>query len=313
MSFIRMVINMPSIMRSKRQNIPNSNYRKKKIIRRVIIYFLLITIGFGMMMPLVVLISTSLKTYDDIIQNPTALLPSKVTLEAFVTVIKGNPYLLYLRNTVFITVVTVIASCLTSAFVAYGFVRFKVKGAKFLFGLFLAGMLIPGQILIIPMFELYNKLNWINTFLPFIIPPLFGGGIFNIFLQRQFMRGINNDVFESAQMDGASELTIFTKIVLPISKPVMITIAIFSFLNTWNDLFGPLIYLDDPNLWTLAKGTYMIYQDAIGSMGITGSTILPWNILSASNVLVSVPIIVLYFFAQQHFMEGVKVTGSKEG
>ncbi|QWB95420.1 carbohydrate ABC transporter permease [Mycoplasmatota bacterium] len=289
-----------------------TSYMKKNKMKIFIIYFLLLVIGFGMFLPLVVLLSTSLKTYDDMLINPTSLLPAKITFDAFVTVIQGNPYLLYLRNTVFITVFNVIASCLTSAFVAYGFVRFKVKGAKLLFGLFISGMLIPGQILIIPMFELYNKIGWTNTFLPFIIPPLFGGGIFNIFLQRQFMRGIGKEVFESAQMDGASELAIFFKIVLPISKPVMITIAIFTFLNTWNDLFGPLIYLDNQNLWTLAKGTYMIYQDAIGELGASGATILPWHILSAANVLVSVPIIILYFFAQQYFMEGVNITGSKE-
>lgn len=290
----------------------SSNYYFKKRLVLGMLYFLLIILGISMLMPLIILISTSLKSYEEMLMFPTTLLPKNITFEAFVTVFRDNPFFRYLGNTAIITLFTVIGSVFTSAFVAYGFVRFKVRGAKLLFGLFISGMLIPGQILIIPMFELYNRMGWINSFLPFIIPPLFGGGIFNIFLQRQFMRGISREVFESAEIDGASELSIFIKIALPMNKPVLITIAIFTFLNSWNDLFGPLIYLDDPELWTLAKGTYMIYQNAIGELGATGGTILPWNILSAANVLVSIPIIILYFFAQKHFMEGVKLTGSKE-
>lgn len=296
----------------QKQRSPGVNYRLKKRLVYGMLYTLIALLGISMLMPLIVLIGTSLKSYDEMLQYPTMLFPKQVTFQAFVTVFRDNPFFLYLRNTLIITVFSVVGCVFTSAFVAYGFVRFKVKGAKLLFGMFISGMLIPGQILIIPMFELYNKMGWINTFLPFIIPPLFGGGIFNIFLQRQFMRGISREVFESAEVDGASELSIFLKIALPMNKPVLITIAIFTFLNSWNDLFGPLIYLDNPELWTLAKGTYMIYQNAIGELGATGGNILPWNILSAANVLISIPIIVLYFFAQKHFMEGVKLTGSKE-
>ena len=294
------------------KHMKNSNYYLKKRLTLGTLYFLIIILSISMLLPLIILISTSLKSYEEMLMFPTTLLPKNITFEAFITVFRDNPFFRYLGNTAIITLFTVLGSVFTSAFVAYGFVRFKVRGAKLLFGLFISGMLIPGQILIIPMFELYNRMGWINSFLPFIIPPLFGGGIFNIFLQRQFMRGISREVFESAEIDGASELSIFIKIALPMNKPVLITIAIFTFLNSWNDLFGPLIYLDDPELWTLAKGTYMIYQNAIGELGATGGTILPWNILSAANVLVSIPIIILYFFAQKHFMEGVKLTGSKE-
>lgn len=289
-----------------------TNYYLKKRLVIGTLYILLILLGISMLMPFIILISTSLKSYDEMLINPTVIFPKALTFEAFIIVFKENPFFLYLRNTLIITVFTIFGSVFTSAFVAYGFVRFKAPGSKLLFGLFISGMLIPGQILIIPMFELYNRMGWINSFLPFIIPPLFGGGIFNIFLQRQFMRGISREVFESAEIDGASEMTIFLRIALPMTRPVLITITIFTFLNSWNDLFGPLIYLDNPKLWTLAKGIYMIYQNAIGELGASGGTILPWNILSAANVLISIPIIILYFFAQKHFMEGVKISGSKE-
>lgn len=290
----------------------SNKFTARKKINKTFVYLMLIIIGVAMLTPLIVLFATSFKTYDELIMSPNTLLPKKLSLQSFVFVFKNYPYFKYLLNTVFITVITIVSTCLSSALVAYGFVRFKVKGSKLLFGLFISGMLIPGQILIIPMFELYDKLGWIDTFLPFIIPPIFGGGIFNVFLQRQFMRGLGKEIFESAEIEGASEIQIFFKIVLPMVKPVMVTIAIFTFINSWNDLFGPLIYLNDPNKWTLAKGTYMIFQDALGSLGSSGASILPWNILSAANILVSVPIIILYFFAQRQFIEGVKITGSKE-
>lgn len=288
------------------------NDKTKRSATKSMVYFLLVALGMLMLLPLIILITTSLKSYNELIMHPNAIFPKEITLDSFIEVLTKHPYFLYLGNTVIITVLSILGACLTSAFVAYGFVRFNVKGSKLLFAIFISGMLIPGQILTIPMFELYDNLGWMDTFLPFIIPPLFGGGIFNIFLQRQFMRGLGREIFESAEIDGASELQIFFKIALPLSKPVLITIGIFTFINSWNDLFGPLIYLNDPQKWTLAKGTYMIYQDAIGTLGVSGATILPWNILSAANVLVSIPIIIIYFFAQRHFMEGVKLTGSKE-
>ena len=286
--------------------------RKKVKPARFFAYAALIGASLIMIMPLVILVSTSFKPYSDLMSRPTALFPSKVTLESFIKVFEENPYMLYLGNTVFITAVSVVACCLSSAFVAYGFVRFRVRGSKLFFGLFISGMLIPGQVLTIPMYELYDRMGWVNTFLPFIIPPLFGGGIFNVFLQRQYMRNIPASLFEAAEIDGGTEMQIFFTIALRMARPVLVTIAIFTFMNSWNDLFGPLIYLDDPQLWTLAKGNYMIYQAEIGRLGSSGGAVLPWNIISAANVIVIIPIIVLYFMAQRFFIEGIQTTGLKE-
>ena len=291
------------------------NPHREKIKRRIshgVLIAMLVILSVVLAFPLIILILTSFKTYDELILNPTGLFPRAWSTEAFVQVFSENPYFLYLGNTLLITVVSVLGCCLTSAFVAYGFSRFRVRGSGLIFAVLLSGMLIPGQVLTIPMFELYDKIGWTNSFLPFLIPPLFGGGIVNIFLQRQFMRGINRSVFEAAEIDGASELRIFLNITLPMSIPVMITIAIFTFLNSWNDLFGPLIYLEDPRLWTLAKGNYMIYQAEMGKMGSMGTDVLPWNILSAASLVTVVPIIVLYAVAQRYFMEGIQITGSKE-
>lgn len=286
--------------------------RSKKVkTEKVVTYTLLIIVALAMLMPLVVLFATSVRTYDDLVQNPTHLFGTEFSLDAFAKVLEENPYFMYLGNTLLITVVSIVGSCFTSAMVGYGFARFKAPGSKFLFALFMAGMIIPGQVLNIPMFEIYKRLGWINTFLPFIIPVWFGGGAFNFFLQRQFMKGLPPALMEAAEIDGCSEVGIFFRIVLPLSKPVITTIAVFTFINCWNDLYGPLLYLEDPSLWTLAKGNYMIYQAELGKQGVSGGSILPWNIISAANAISIVPIIILYFFAQRVFVEGIATTGIK--
>lgn len=284
---------------------------KKFKTEKVVTYTLLIIVSLAMLMPLVVLFATSVRTYDDLVQNPTHLFGTEFSLDAFAKVLEENPYFMYLVNTLLITVVSIVGCCFTSAMVGYGFARFKAPGSKFLFALFMAGMIIPGQVLNIPMFEIYKRLGWINTFLPFIIPVWFGGGAFNFFLQRQFMKGLPPALMEAAEIDGCSEVGIFFRIVLPLSKPVITTIAVFTFINCWNDLYGPLLYLEDPSLWTLAKGNYMIYQAELGKQGVSGGSILPWNIISAANAISIVPIIILYFFAQRVFVEGIATTGIK--
>lgn len=284
---------------------------KKFKTEKVVTYTLLIIVSLAMLMPLVVLFATSVRTYDDLVQNPTHLFGTEFSLDAFAKVLEENPYFMYLGNTLLITVISIVGCCFTSAMVGYGFARFKAPGSKFLFALFMAGMIIPGQVLNIPMFEIYKRLGWINTFLPFIIPVWFGGGTFNFFLQRQFMKGLPPALMEAAEIDGCSEVGIFFRIVLPLSKPVITTIAVFTFINCWNDLYGPLLYLEDPSLWTLAKGNYMIYQAELGKQGVSGGSILPWNIISAANAISIVPIIILYFFAQRVFVEGIATTGIK--
>ncbi len=285
--------------------------KNHKKLGKIVTYLLLISISVVMLMPLIVLFATSVRTYDDLMLNPSKLFGSSFSLEAFGKVLGENPYLRYLGNTLIITVVSILGCCLTSALVAYGFARFKVPGAGIIFAIFMSGMIIPGQVLNIPMFEMYKNLGWINTFYPFIVPVWFGGGIFNIFLQRQFMRGIPSSLMEAAEVDGCSEFGIFVRIALPLAKPVIITIAVFTFLNCWNDLYGPLLYLEDQSVWTLAKGNYMIYQAELGNQGISGGTVLPWNIISAANVITIIPIVILYFFAQRVFVEGITTTGIK--
>jgi len=280
-----------------------SNYKNRK---KLIIYTLLLLGSMVMITPLVVLVSTSLKTYTQILADPMTLIPKPFSFAAYAQVFTQVPFLRYLLNTVFITVIQIFGTVFTSVAVAYGFARFDFPHKEIIFIAFLLGMMVPAQVLTIPVFEIYSRLNWINTFLPFIIPPFFGGGIFNIFLARQFFRGIPKSLYESAEIDGANEFQIFTKIVIPLSKPVLLTIGIFTYINSWNDLFGPLLYLQDEKLWTISKGTYELYTQTMAGSGQPD-----WSLLSAANVITIVPVVIIYFFAQRYFIEGINFTGMK--
>lgn len=274
--------------------------------KQIIVYTLLLLVSLLMATPLIVLVATSFKTFTQIVANPMSLIPRPFTLESYIRVFTEMPFLRYLFNTVFITAFQIFGTVFTSLLVAYGFARFPFKHKEIIFVAFLLGMMIPGQVLTIPMFELYSNFGWINTFLPFIVPPFFGGGIFNIFLARQFFRGIPTSLYESAELDGCSEFQIFTKIAVPLSKPVLLTIAIFTFINSWNDLFGPLLYLQNDKLWTIAKGTYELYTQTMAGGGQPN-----WALLSAANVVIILPVVFIYFFAQRYFIEGINFTGMK--
>jgi len=292
-----------AIMINIKHNKPFSNTLKRK---QLLTYFMLITIGLVMIIPVFMLVVTSLKTLTQVIANPLSFLPSPLSFDSYIKVFTEVPFFQYLLNTLFITVFQIFGSVFTAALVAYGFARFPFRHKEVIFVAFLLGMMVPAQVLTIPLFELYTNYGWINTFLPFIIPPFFGGGIFNIFLARQFFRGIPTSLFESAELDGCNEFMIFWKIILPLSKPLLLTIGIFAFINSWNDLFGPLLYLQDENLWTLAKGTYALYTETMAGGGQPN-----WPLLAAANVIIIIPVVILYFFAQRYFIEGINMTGIK--
>mgnify|MGYP000942363567 FL=1 len=160
----------------------------------------------------------------------------------------------------------------------------------------LSTIMIPGQILQIPLYEMYRGMGWINTYKPMIIPAFLGGGITNVFLIRQFFNSLPKSIFESAQIDGAGEFRIFATIAVPLSKAIIFTVAIFSFTASWNDFYSPLLYINDDKKYTLAYGLYIFFDKfKVGSYKA-------WNIICAANLVVIVPIIVLYFFAQRYFV-----------
>jgi len=270
-----------------------------KNIKIAIVYAVLVLLSIIFLIPLFWMISTSLKSDEEVMTTSTKWIPSTLKWNNYVKAVKAFPFLLYLRNTVFLTIVNTIGTLLTGSLVAYSFAKLKWKGKRLLFAITIATMFIPGHVLVVPTYIVYSKLGWVNTYLPLIIPSWLGGGAFTIFLLRQFFISLPDEIIEAARLDGASELAIFTKIVLPISVPALITVSIFTVLFVWNDFFGPLIYLHKSELWTLSIGLRSFQQRYTTH----------WNLLMAASTLMSLPMIVIYFFLQDKIIKGFTFKG----
>ena len=279
---------------------------RRKIKKSTIVIDIILVISTCLvLLPIVTMVMTSLKTFEDVQMNPASLIPKEFTLKNYVTVFTEFPFTQYLINTLFITITSTVGITLTSALVAYAFARFDFKYKGLIFAVMLSTIMIPGQILQIPLYEMYRGMGWINTYKPMIIPAFLGGGITNVFLIRQFFNSLPKSIFESAQIDGAGEFRIFATIAVPLSKAIIFTVAIFSFTASWNDFYSPLLYINDDKKYTLAYGLYIFFDKfKVGSYKA-------WNIICAANLVVIVPIIVLYFFAQRYFVEGITLGGVK--
>lgn len=280
---------------------PSLTITQRKRIQTIFVYLFLIVSSTATVLPLLWMISTSLKSGSVIFQIPPQWFPDSLHWENYQRAITDIPFFLYLKNTVIITFFRMIAEVFVSALVAYGFARFDFPGKNIWFMILLSTIMLPGEITMIPVFIMFSKLGWINTFKPLIVPAFFGGQAVFVFLLRQFFLTIPRELEEAALMDGASRWQIFYKIFLPLSKPALVTIALFSFQGSWNDLLGPLMYLNDSNKFTLQLGLAMF----------NGMTKVEWGPLMAASLLVLLPTLVLFFSLQKYFVEGISITGIK--
>ncbi len=212
------------------------------------------------------------------------------------------PFRQFLWNTLIIVFFSVLGGTLSAALCGYGFARVRFRGREPLFIILLATMMIPGQVTMIPVYILFKELRWIDTFLPLIVPAWFGGGAFSIFLLRQFFRQIPYEMEEAAKIDGCSPLATWWRIVLPLSFPALATVSIFSFMGAWNDYMGPLIYINDTSKYTLALGLSLFK----GQYGVDTP-----HLMMAATLVVLLPVLILFFFAQKHFIQGIVVSGVK--
>ncbi|MDR9853155.1 carbohydrate ABC transporter permease [Paenibacillus sp. VCA1] len=268
---------------------------------KLIAFLLLIGGAAVVLVPLLWTVSTSLKSPAEVFQD--SFIPKVWHWDNYKNAVTAVPFFLFLKNTLIILIPVMIGTVFSSALCAYGFARFRFKGKRFLFLVLLATMMLPGQVTMIPMFIMFKEAGWVDTFLPLIIPSFFGGGAFNIFLIRQFMRGIPRDLDEAAFMDGASRWSIFTRIMLPLSKPPLIAVSIFTFMGVWNDFQGPLIYLNTNTKYTLALGLSMF----------KGLYNVEWNMLMAATILIMLPAIIVFFFLQKYFIEGISLSSATKG
>ncbi|HOX38242.1 MAG TPA: carbohydrate ABC transporter permease [Candidatus Brocadiia bacterium] len=283
--------------------------QKHSFYTRLAIHAVLIILAVPFTMPLIWMISTSLKTKEQIFPNEVVTSisgflaewrPSPVRWANYAEGLRYVPFPLYLRNTLMLCAFNVTGAVLSSALVAYAFAKLQWRGRKLIFSIVIATMILPGQVTMIPTFALYRWLGWYGTYLPMIVPAFLGNAFF-IFLLRQFFMTIPDDLCDAARIDGCSEWGIFWRMMLPLAKPALATCALFQFLGTWNDFNGPLIYLNDQNKYTLAYGL----QQFLGSYGSE------WALLMAATTVFTIPIIILFFLAQRTFIQGIATTGSK--
>ncbi|MBG9986342.1 carbohydrate ABC transporter permease [Facklamia sp. DSM 111018] len=264
-------------------------------------YLFLSLVGVVLLMPLLWMVATSLKSMEEIVSFPPNLFPEQLRWENYPNTIKAFPFVRYTLNTLFITIFVVLGNVLSNSFIAYGFAKLKFPGKRFLFILVLSTMMIPGFVTMIPQYILFSKMGWVGTYLPLIVPSFFGSA-FNIFLVRQYYMTINDELIEAAQMDGASHLYIWSRVMIPLSKPVLVTIALNAFNGAWNDFLGPLLYIHNEELYTLQ----------IGLQSFKNQSTTQWNYLMVGACLVLLPTLVLFFLAQNYFIEGIDLTGGSK-
>jgi multiple sugar transport system permease protein len=274
---------------------------KRTKVSTAAIYATLSLFGAAFVIPFLWMVATSLKGSGAIFAMPPQWIPKEFHFENYLVIFDRMPFLQYLRNSLFVTLLTIIGVVGTSSLVAYAFACLRWPGRDALFVLILVTMMLPMQVTMIPVFVLFKELGWLNTFKPLVVPAFFGGGAFNIFLLRQFFLGIPKDLADAARIDGCSEFRIYWNIMLPLARPALATVSIMTFMFTWNDFLGPLIYLSDKTKGTLALGLSMF----------VGQYATEWAQMMAASVLMMVPMIVLFFFFQRYFIQGFTMSGIK--
>lgn len=270
-------------------------------VGKIVTYIILLALAAMMLFPFLWLISSSLKTQLDIFAYPPEWVPNPPVWNNYVEAMTFRPFGTYLRNSLVIAALNVTAVVLSSSLCAYGFARIRFKGRDFWFSVVIATILLPNIVTLVPQFIIFTRLGWVDTILPLTVPLFFGGGAFNIFLLRQFFRSIPEELADAARIDGCSEFGIYWRIMLPLSKPALITVGIFTFLASWNDLLAPLVYLRSPDTFTVA----------VGLAQFRGALVSRWDLQMAAAVVMIVPVIILFFFAQRYFIKGIVMTGLK--
>lgn len=279
-----------------------------KLTKIAFTHIALVIFSIVFVMPFLWMLTTAIKPIGETMTTPPRWIPSHWQWFNYRdAILYGSkevgfiPFLVYARNTIIITVLSVAGAVLSNSLVAYSFARLKWPGRDLFFAATLATMMVPFPVTMVPSFALFRWLGWVGTFKPLWVPA-FLGSAFSIFLLRQFFKTIPMELSEAAKIDGATEFHIFTDVVLPLAKPALAVVALFTFMGAWNDFMGPLIYLVDQGSFTLSLGL-QAYQTQHGGT--------PWNLLMAASVMVIAPIVIVFFFAQKLFIQGIATSGLK--
>ena len=268
-----------------------------------IVYLLLLAGSGFMLFPLFWMISTSLKTMEEANSPRITWWPAQPQPDAYRQVLTDSRWLLYFSNSAFVTTLAVLGTLVSVAAVAYAFSRIQWPGRNIVFFLMLSTLMLPYQTTLVPQYVMFNKIGWVGTYNPIVIPGFFAGGALYIFLLRQFMLGLPKELDEAALIDGASHFQIWWHLILPLCKPALATIAVFLFVGNWNALQAPLIYLQRANMYTLPVVIANLINPQV--------QVQPWPLIMAASALTMIPLIVVFFFTQRYILESVALTGTK--
>ena len=268
------------------------------------IYALALLLSAVFALPLIWLVSTSLKTGSQAFRMPPQFIPNPVVLDNYVKGLTYLPFGRYMLNTMIIIVPRIAATLLVCSLVAYGFSRIEWDGRDALFFVCVGTMVIPFAVTMIPLYLLFHRIGWVGTYLPLIVPQLFADPYY-VFLLRQFFMGIPGELSDAARVDGCGEAGIFWRIILPLSRPVLAVVALFQFMYSWGEYLGPLIYISDPKKLTVSLALVQF-----GSAW-RGATLDRYTWFMAAATAMTLPVLVIFFLVQRTFIEGISLTGLK--
>ena len=265
---------------------------------------LLLLVAAGSIMfilPFAWMVSTSLKSSDEVLRFPPVWIPASLRFENYSVPWGRLPFGTYYRNTITVVVLNLLGTLLSSSIVAYGFARLRFRGRNLLFILVLSTMMLPAQVTLVPTYYLFAKLGWVNSLKPLIVPVYFGSP-FSIFLLRQFFMTISHELDDAAEIDGCGFLSIYWRIILPLSRPALGVIAIFQFTYDWNDFFSALIYINSPKHFTIALGLRTLQSTVL---------YVPMQHIMAMTLVAMLPVLLIFVLAQRYFIQGIVITGIK--
>lgn len=279
--------------------------RSAKIQKRLTVGVSLALLSAGLvsfLFPIYWMVVASLKTLDEVFLFPPSWWPRELQWQNYREALTFMPFGRYALNTILVTSANVVGVALSCSLVAFAFARLRAKGRDVLFLFILSTMMLPPQVTMIPVYILFQRLGMVDTYWPLVLPAFFATSPFSVFLLRQFFMTVPKELDEAALIDGCSYFGIWWRVMLPAAKPALLTVALFTFTANWNDLLGPLIYLNSYEKLTLALAL-------ANFRAMYGAT--PWHLLMAASIVVVAPCLLVYGFCQRYFMQGIVITGSK--
>jgi ABC-type glycerol-3-phosphate transport system permease component len=285
---------------SKEQTTDTGIFRRTLLegVGKVSAFGLVLIFATAFVFPIYWMLLTSLKSLPEVFHSPTIWWPAELKWANYPDALDVFPFGRYTLNTLKITVPVALGTTVSSSLVAYGFSRLRWRGRDIVFYLVLATLMIPNWVTLVPLYILFNKIGWVDTYRPLIVPSFFGDP-FSIFLLRQFFLRQPQDLVDAARVDGATHFRIFAQIIVPLSRPALTVVALFAFIYSWTDFFNPLIYLSNPDKYTLQLGLFNFFSQHT----------VDWPGFMAASVVVLAPVAILFFLAQKAFIEGISFTG----